>query len=866
MKRLLTISLLITAIIAGTAANAQTGRTISLNGQWQAAVSRTRPADYPLSVPVPGVMSSAEPDCGIDFDATTLKDDVGFDYIWYTTEFDLSDANDGYDNSNYTRALLRIRAKYNALVILNGVEIGYDAHCTYSHAEFDVTEALDFGGPNRLVVRVGSWNTASFPSKDNSAEWWRTSRAPGICDDVELLLSHDVTVRHLKLLPDVADSVVTCTARIANFGDTERTVKARMTIDDCRFDTENDFDEWPPVCSSDLGKVTVPARGETECTFRIPAGMLRTWTPGRDGDPQLYRFNFIISDATSSDCKTVTFGFRDIRVDGRDVLINGKKTMFRAENIAFQRALNRWADVMFDETWIRRFLRTALDKYGFNYLRIHLGHAYSKWYDIADELGLMIHDEWRFMHDDEPCGEDLRQTEIEFRRWVEQNVNHPSIVVWDQENEGNVKLEALKAELRQYDPTRLWGEDSYEARHIYEYSETVTDTPVHPVSESKPSTVLESCRLWLNENGDLEPRESFKTGRTATGWGLYYYTLPEIEQLQADIHADLGTFYRSRRVQAWAPFALLSGAVNGHNYFLGDIADSLAPQPNMEVLARLNEPVGCSVEMCQAREWHKEKKLYRPGGRYRKTVLVWNDTDSTVHVRVEIPLTDSRGRTLSLVVKEAEVPSCGVTHQEFEFKMPHRNGVFLLEPRVIMQDGKCINGVVRRLGVARKQPDAMTGLWAGFGGHDTYFEGCRSVLENFTGEKISPEIQDRIVGALGGELIDDASKRPDGGFTVKTTLYLEKGHSRTTARTFDRDGNELSADRNEAILYVKLPEQVQQTICEVMGMVPVDESKIILRRQGDIDVYRISAVGKDVKYTIRMTSSGKLISSSRSGQ
>ena len=862
MKRLLILSLL---IIAGTAANAQTGRTISLNGQWQAAVSQTQPSDYPLSVPVPGMMSSAEPDCGIDFDATTLKDNVGFDYIWYTTEFDLSDANDGYDNRNYTRALLRIRAKYNALVILNGEEIGYDAHCTYSHAEFDVTEALDFGGRNRLVVRVGSWNTASFPSKDNSAEWWRTSRAPGICDDVELQLSHDVTVRHLKLLPSVADSIVTCTARIANFGDTVRTMKARMTIDDCRFDTENDFDEWPAVCSSDLGTVTVPAHGETEFSFRIPAGMLRTWTPGRGGDPQLYRFNFIISDGTSSDCRSETFGFRDIRTDGRDVLINGKKTMFRAENIAFQRALNRWADVMFDEAWIRRFLRTAVEEYGFNYLRIHLGHAYSKWYDIADELGLMLQDEWRFMHDDEPSGEDLRETEIEFRRWVEQNVNHPSIVVWDQENEGNVKLEALKAELREYDPTRLWGEDDYDARHIYDYSETIVNTPVHPVSDSKPSTVLESCRLWLNEYGDLEPREAFKTGRTATGWGLYFYTLPEIEQLLADIHADLGTFYRSRRVQAWAPFALLSGAVNGHNYFLGNIADSLTPQPNLKVLASLNEPVGCSVEMLQAREWYKDKTLYRPGGKYRKTVWVWNDTDTGMKVRVEVPLTDGSGRIISLAVKETEVSACGVASAEIEFRMPRRNGVFFLEPRVILPDSRSVSGVVRRIAVAGKASDVPQEA-IGFGGHDTYFTGCRSVLEKFIGERIDPAVQNRIVEALAGELIDKASRRKDGGFSVKSTSYLEKGHSQITTRTFDKDGNILSEDRNEALLYVKLPAQVQQTICKVMGMVPVDESKIIRRRKGDTEVYNISAVGKDIKYTIRMTPSGQLVSYEKSEQ
>lgn len=858
MKRIL-LPLLLSAC-AFCAVQAQTNRTVSLNGQWRAAVSEQQPDEYPCVVPVPGVMSQADPAPGIDFDATHLKDDVGYDYVWYATEFDLSTPHDGYANGNYTHALLRIRAKYNALVILNGVEIGYDAHCTYSHAEFDVTRALDFDGRNRLVVRVGSWNTASYPSKDNSAEWWRTSRAPGICDDVTLSLSHDVTTRHLKLLPDVADSAVVCTARVANFGSDARTMRARMTINDCRHDLENGFDELPVVCAAELGTLTIPADDTAEFTFRIPTPMLRTWRPGREGDAQLYRFNFILSDDRSADCRTETFGFRDIRVEGRDVLVNGRRTLFRAENIAFQRALNRWADVMFDEAWIRRFLRAAVEDYGFNYLRIHLGHAYGRWYDIADELGLMIQDEWRFMHDEEPGGGELAQTETEFRRWVEQNVNHPSIVVWDQENEGHVKLEALKAELRRYDPTRLWGEDDFDARHIYEYSETIADTPVHPVRGDKPSTVLESCRLWLNERGDLERRENFKTSRTASGWGLYFYTLPEIERLQADIHADLGTFYRSRRVQAWAPFALLSGAVNGHNYFAGDLADSLAPQLALRrVLARLNEPVGLSVEMNQAREWYRERTLYRPGGSYVKTVWVWNDTDRSQRLRIEVPLTDASGRELSLRRAEVEVAAGGAEAVEMTFVMPRREGVCLLKPRLVTPEGRRVEGIERRLMVARRIGPKCCA--EGFGGHDVPFEGCRSVLENFIGEELRPEVQANIVRALGGELIDRAERRRDGGFLVRTTRYLAPGHMLVTARTFDASGAERSAEQSEALTYVNLPEPVRRTIARVIGMVPVDESKIIRRRQKDRDVYTVSVVGKEKRYTICTTPEGALIES-----
>lgn len=852
MKRIL----ILVWLTAAATVSARTSRTLSLNGQWQAAVAESCPREFPYTVPVPGIMSQATPDPGIDFDANELKDDVGYNYVWYATDFDLSTSQDGYDNGNYTHALLRIRAKYNAQVILNGEVIGYDPHCCYSYGEFDVSHALRFDGPNRLVVRVGSWNTASYPSRENEAEWWRTSRAPGICDDVTLQLTHDVTIRHLKLLPVPSEKSVLCTVRLSNFGTSPQTVRGRITIDDCRFDAENDFDEMPVITTYECGELQLPADSTCEYTFRIPASELKPWIPGRGGDPQLYRANFILSGTRAQDYKTETFGYRDIRIQGRDVLVNGRKTLFRAENIAFHRALTRWADEVFDETWIRQFLRSVVEEYGFNYLRIHLGHAYGKWYDIADEMGVMLQDEWRFMHDDEPQGTDLAATEIEFRRWIEENVNHPSIVAWDQENEGHVRLDSLKAELRRYDPSRLWAEDDFDARHLYGYSETISEVPEYPFDDSRPATVLESCRLWLDERGDLALRENFKTSRTVSGWGLYFYRPAEVEQLQADLHADLGSFYRAHCIQAWAPFALLSGAANGQNFFLGDLADSLTPQRNLRILKQLNEPFGATIEMEQAREWYRERKLYTPGHRYSKRIWVWNDTDTPQRAELEVMLCDTTGAVVSVRRSRIEVAACGTMSVDLRFTMPRQEGVYLLKPQLVQQNGTPIPGVERRLMVARH-----TASWLGtmaFGGHTRPFAGSRPLLENFSGNPLPPEIQQSIVEQSHDELIDRIERASDGSVRVRTTRYPATGYSISTERRFGLHGELLAEEQQETILFTDLPESIRQYLIRQTGSVPVDESKIRIRRTADANIYSVSTIGSSLRHIIQVDRNGTM--------
>lgn len=818
--------------------------TVSLNGEWYVTKSEEYPERYGSTVPVPGIVTQARPSLGKDLNANDPETVIDYDYVWYRHRFSL-------DMPEYPKAILRLRAKYNAKVYLNGTEIGYDHHCAYSHGSFDLSDAIRYNGENELVVRVGSWNTSSYPSKDNSAEWWRNSRAPGIWDDVTIEFSQNLSVSRLAVLPDVKNADVECRISLDNASEIRKAVAMARIMDGNRV-----------VASLEM-PVTL-SEGENRFAMTLPGDRLEFWTAGKEGNPHLYTLRFSVCDEDGALVATrdERFGYRSIETKGRDVLVNGEKAIFRAENVAFTRAVNRWADGCYDEAWIRKFIRALIHDYNLNYLRIHLGHAYSRWYDIADEEGIMLQDEWRFMHDAEPEGNDLAETETEFRRWVQQNINHPSIVAWDQENEGGVKLEALKAELRREDPTRLWGEDDYIAKHIYEYSENIVDSFGHyRISEDKPSTVLESCRLWTNEYGEFEKRENFKTSRTASGWNIWFYDHDDAARLLADLHADIGTFYRSRRIQAWAPFAVLSGCVNGHNFFKGNIVDSLVPQQNLLVLARLNEPVGASFEMLQCREWYKDVVCYRPKGKYTKKLWIWNDFPEETSVTAMVILTSPDGKESICDTRTVEIKGGESVSTEISFTLPKRKGIYFLTPVLELADGSTIQGVARRLMVADNADDVME--VQAFGGRRKYSADAISILENFTLQPVPEEVQTRIIATLEGNLVDKVRVKGKGDgltYTVQSTEYESSRKLHITTMIFDARGNILNIDRTIAMPFISIAEPVRKTIVSVTGAVPEDESRIICRETVGGTRYDITMIGTDLKYLLVISDDGTLIS------
>ncbi|MCL4539231.1 MAG: hypothetical protein M1378_06475, partial [Bacteroidetes bacterium] len=202
---------------------------------------------------------------------------------------------------------------------------------------------------------------------------------------------------------------------------------------------------------------------------RIPVTNAKLWSPD---SPFLYVFSVTLkgSGGTSIDEEHVVFGMREFTIEGPDFLLNGKKIFLKGSNIAFHRFLSDGDRHLlpWNKSWIRKLLIEIPREHNFNFFRAHLGHMYNRWYDIADEGGIMFQDEWQFWR----ATGTKEQITKEFSDWLKDNWNHPSIVIWDALNESSddVVQNEIIPEMKELDPTRPWESHDFFEDHPYIYS------------------------------------------------------------------------------------------------------------------------------------------------------------------------------------------------------------------------------------------------------------------------------------------------------------------------------------------------------------------------------------------------------------
>ena len=185
----------------------------------------------------------------------------------------------------------------------------------------------------------------------------------------------------------------------------------------------------------------------------VPGAKL--WSPD---EPQLYTARLTLLEGERVlDRITARFGFREIRIRGAHVCLNGKRLFLRGygDDSVYPETVAPPTSI---EPYLRR-LRVA-KSYGFNHVRHHSHILPPEYYDACDEVGVLVSPELPIaymQYFDRAKGKALTLYETQWAAAIKRHRNHPSILDWCMGNEfwhGLPIAPKLYRIAKELDPTR----------------------------------------------------------------------------------------------------------------------------------------------------------------------------------------------------------------------------------------------------------------------------------------------------------------------------------------------------------------------------------------------------------------------------
>ena len=386
-----------------------------LNGTWQVAQSpdSLMPTAFSHAAPVPGLVDMAEP----AFDSVGYQSSLR-QYFWYQREFSLSAEENEL-------VLLRFKkAKYGLRAWLNGQFVGKH-NLNFTETIFNVTDHLRPDSTNTLVVRL-----FAFPDQLPDSVVWghdfeKIKYIPGLYDAVSLEVTQAPLIRNVQVVPRINSNQVELLTWVDRMGATGsvplqyRVMRGEATISE--------------------GRVMVPAEVDS-LSLVVDLPNAQRWSPT---EPNLYRLEL----STAADSYTTEFGMRSFRFNPENNLaeLNGEPLYLRGTNVCIHRFFEDDArkNLPWDTAWVSG-LMDKMQAMHWNSVRFCLGFPPEFWYEIADRKGILIQDEYPIWYGGEaetfPSSFTASQLAREYRTWMQERWNHPSVVIWDAQNESVTAL------------------------------------------------------------------------------------------------------------------------------------------------------------------------------------------------------------------------------------------------------------------------------------------------------------------------------------------------------------------------------------------------------------------------------------------
>jgi hypothetical protein len=664
---------------------------LNLNGQWQVAEGgmTSVPAAFDHQVVVPGLLDMAKPafvEVGphVNDRHSLRQKDPRRDAFWYRRTFEVKSPIPFF-------ALLKIgKATYGSRVFLNGKLLG-DHAPSYTPGYFDAKDALK-PGVNELIVRVGADPDAIFGVAETGFDGEKSRYIPGILDSVELILSGTPHIANTQVVPDMETQSVTVQVSLHYQG-----VKKAETL---HFKVR-EAKSGRAAGQADL-KVAEPTVGdEQQVSVHIPIRDAKLWSPE---SPFLYELDV----EGSADSTSTRFGMRNFKLDpatGHAVL-NGYPYFLRGTNVTFYRFSEdaQRGDKPWRDEWVRRLFQSFRDMH-WNVVRFSIGFPPESWYRIADEEGILVQDEFPIWTQQETGAHHTDELANEFREWMQERWNHPSVVLWDASNETHDpeiapairKVRDLDGSHRPWDNgwnTPIDPGDSDEV-HPYNFifgpdqpfrmyrlvrdpgtkAGLLIDQPYQAEKLKRSNALIlnEYGGLWLNRDGSpstlSQPIYDYLLGPSAT--------VAQRRHLYARDMAELTEFFRAHRKAA----AVMQFSALGYSRSDGQTSDDFI---DVEKLTRDPEfyesmrdafaPVGLMVNT-----WADD---YKPGAEQEFPVLLVNDLAQNWKGEVRFRLLEGE-KVLQEKIEPASIARWSTSKVSFTIGIPQVQGKYRVEATLL---------------------------------------------------------------------------------------------------------------------------------------------------------------------------------------
>ena len=692
---------------------ADDGRTtISLNGEWDFDQTELAfpPRKYTRKIPVPGLVHLARPKIsqyekffkkpdGVELveQFNFLERDYTPMYNWYKRKVFID------EKFKDEQLFLTIKkSQYVTRVFVNGHQVGSSMEC-YTPMDFNITSAVKYGSDNEILIQVG--DRAWLPSEAaGGTDKEKVHYLPGIWDDVFITATGKMRVDKILFLPSLAKGLVTVKTLVRSLYPPQMLYGDKMK-DSCKIEFCVKEKTTGQVVGKKVIEGEVKRDNRTYFETSISLDNPKAWTPD---SPFLYEGEVSVYDQDELvDRYSVNFGMRDFSRKGKFFTLNGDKFYLRGSNITLQRFFEDpdCQALAWDREWVKKLMIDLPKSIDWNAMRICVGIVPDFWYDLCDEYGIVLQNEWLYWQNH---GWD-EQVRKEYTNWVWSDGNHPSIVIWDAINEnwdsyiGNT----LIPELKELDPTRIWDagymtsdqmgtNDEMDEPHPYRALTLMHSSELNDYFKNNPYNLGALHENWVGFSSILDAgvpqlvneygwiwlwRDGRPSKLTLNNYNYYLgenATPEQCRELQAYwLELETEWLRSERSVGGILAFCHLTNNYGfTGDWFINDIKD-LEPSPAFRWFKHCFAPSAVFIDLAD-RRYTKHLEPLKPGSDLVFNLVGVNDLNKESSGKVLLKLLDEKGTIISTQEESIVIEPFGKRLQPCLLKLPSKAGGYLL--------------------------------------------------------------------------------------------------------------------------------------------------------------------------------------------